>query len=97
MDQINKCNFENGTCSLECKKYPMCAYLSIQKQLSELQKQIEFIYQTMNGIVTNEMKIQKSLDETNEKLQDYVCELLEVYYGQDSDLNKESQSEEESK
>ena len=93
----DKCNFETGTCSLECKKYPMCAYMSIQRQFSELQKQIEFIYETINTIVGSELKIKKEIEKTNESLNNSICELLDLYNKDYSELNKESPSEKESK
>jgi uncharacterized coiled-coil protein SlyX len=96
MIQNNKCDFENGTCSVDCKKYSMCAYMSVQKQLSELQKQIEFIYQTINSMILTEVETNKSIESLQDQLQNYTCELLDLYYT-DSETNKESQREKESK
>jgi chaperonin cofactor prefoldin len=70
--------------------------MSIQKQLSELQKQIEFIYTTINNLISSEVRTKESLDNLQKRLNDYTCELLELYY-KDSETNKESPSEKESK
>lgn len=42
------CNFDPNKCSLTCNKYPMCSFYSIQNQLSDIQSQLNFIYQTLN-------------------------------------------------
>jgi hypothetical protein len=45
------CNFNPNTCSLNCKKYPICSYYSIQNQVSEIQSQLNFIYGTITKIL----------------------------------------------
>jgi hypothetical protein len=46
-----KCEFNPNICSVNCKKYPLCAYYSIQNQFSEVQSQLNFIYNTISEIL----------------------------------------------
>lgn len=43
------CNF-NSECTANCPKYPMCAYYAIQKQISDINEQIGFIYKTLGKL-----------------------------------------------
>jgi hypothetical protein len=45
------CNFDPNKCSVECKKYPICSYYSIQNQVSNIQSQLNFIYDTITKIL----------------------------------------------
>jgi hypothetical protein len=45
------CNFDPNTCNLNCKKYSICSYYSIQNQVSEIQSQLNFIYDTITKIL----------------------------------------------
>jgi hypothetical protein len=52
---MKNCNFDPNKCSVECKKYPICSYYSIQNQFIEIQSQLNFIYNTITQILkTNE-------------------------------------------
>jgi hypothetical protein len=46
-----KCSFDVNICSTECKKYPICAYYSVQNQVSNIQTQLNFIYDTFNTLL----------------------------------------------
>jgi hypothetical protein len=58
---MKNCNFDPNLCSIECKKYPICSYYSIQKQFIEIQSQLNFVYNTITQILqsneTTELKI----------------------------------------
>lgn len=88
---LQNCSFGSENCNLNCKKYPMCSYMSIQKQITSLQEKINFIYITITNLINSEVSIQDSLKETNERLESYVCELLDVF--NNSENKKESNSE----
>jgi hypothetical protein len=45
------CEFDPNKCSVECKKYSICSYYSIQNQFSNLQSQLNFIYDTIAKIL----------------------------------------------
>jgi hypothetical protein len=45
------CNFNPNTCNLTCKKFSICSYYSIQNQISEVQSQLNFIYDTITKIL----------------------------------------------
>lgn len=45
------CNFDAKKCTIECAKYPMCSYYSIQNQISEIQSQLNFLYTSISSIV----------------------------------------------
>jgi hypothetical protein len=52
---MKNCNFDPNKCSVECKKYSICSYYSIQNQFIEIQSQLNFIYNTITQILkTNE-------------------------------------------
>jgi hypothetical protein len=55
------CNFDPNKCSIDCKKYPICSYYSIQNQFIEVKSQLNFIYTTIAEILktneSSEMKI----------------------------------------
>lgn len=48
---MTNCNFNPNTCSVSCKKYSICTYYSIQNQVSEIQSQLNFIYDTITKIL----------------------------------------------
>ena len=56
------CNFDPNICSINCKKYALCSYYSVQNQFIDLQSQINFIYTTITDILkkneTNDTKIE---------------------------------------
>jgi hypothetical protein len=45
------CEFNPNTCSVDCRKYSICSYYSIQNQVSEIQSQLNFIYDTITQIL----------------------------------------------
>jgi hypothetical protein len=45
------CNFDPNVCNVNCKKYSICSYYSIQNQVSEIQSQLNFIYDTITKIL----------------------------------------------
>jgi hypothetical protein len=55
------CKFDPNTCSINCKKYLLCSYYSMQNQIIDLQSQVNFIYSTIADILkkseTSEIKI----------------------------------------
>jgi peptidoglycan hydrolase CwlO-like protein len=56
----------------------MCSYLSIQKQITELQQQINFIFTTINNIIERESSTNKNVEELNEKLLTYSGDMLDL-------------------
>lgn len=85
---MERCSFNDGKCSVECKKYSMCSYMSIQKQLSEFQEQIGFIYKTLETLINVNNQTQESLDELEKKLMTFTSDILDLY--NDSETKKES-------
>jgi hypothetical protein len=83
------CEFNPNSCSVNCKKYPICSYFFIQSQLSDVQSQLNFIYKTIANILQT-----SEIAETKIKL-------LESVINEDSYSNnifyKESQDEKEDK
>jgi peptidoglycan hydrolase CwlO-like protein len=68
------CNFNSTNCDAQCKKYAMCSYLSIQKQISELQQQINFVFNAINNLIEKDNSL-----ESNLKL--YSIEMLDIING----------------
>lgn len=50
------CNF-NSECTSNCPKYTMCAYYAVQRQISEINQQIGFIYKTLGKLSELTLKI----------------------------------------
>lgn len=50
---MTNCNFDPNICNVNCKKYPICSYYSIQNQVSNIQSQLNFIYDTIAKILTS--------------------------------------------
>jgi hypothetical protein len=50
---MTNCNFDPNICNVNCKKYPICSYYSIQNQVSNIQSQLNFIYDTITKILTS--------------------------------------------
>jgi hypothetical protein len=48
---MTNCNFDPNICNVNCKKYPICSYYSIQNQVSNIQSQLNFIYDTIAKIL----------------------------------------------
>jgi hypothetical protein len=46
-----ECKFNPNKCDINCKKYLLCSYYSIQNQFIELQSQMNFLYKTMSDIL----------------------------------------------
>lgn len=65
------CEFNAGKCTVECKKYAMCAYFNVQKAINKIQEQLNFL-QEMNiknfeatfKVSEKSEMIQKSLEST---------------------------------
>lgn len=85
---MGKCSFENGKCSVECKKYSMCAYMSVQRQLENFQSQIGFIYTTLKDIIDSNNKLGSDIIDLDNKLMIFTTDMLDLY-------NKESKKDEE--
>lgn len=86
------CNFDPSSCSINCKKYPICTYYAIQNQISDIQSQLNFIYNTIGEIL--------KLNERAELKVDLVEKAFHKFFNNlpDSDMTlkyKESNNEEE--
>lgn len=90
---MERCSFGNDKCSVECKKYSMCSYMSIQKQLSQFQEQIAFIYDALKNVIDKNEGISNNIKELDEKLMIFTSDLLDLY--NDSETKKESVNNEE--
>lgn len=88
---MEKCNFSNN-CSVECKKYSMCAFMSIQSQLLNIQEQFNFVFKTLNTLIEDNNSVNNKIKSLDTKVMTFTEELLELY--NDSEKNKESSNEE---
>ena len=60
------CNFDGCTCSVNCPKYNICMYFSLQKQITELTEQINLlmtILSSQNSYVKDSSKKGTTNDE----------------------------------
>jgi hypothetical protein len=48
---MTNCKFDPNLCDVSCKKYSICSYYSIQNQVSNIQSQLNFIYDTISKIL----------------------------------------------
>jgi hypothetical protein len=90
---MEKCSFESGKCSVECKKYSMCAYMSVQKQMSDFQEQISFIYTTLKNLLDNNEYLQSIITDLDNKVMIFTEDILNLYNDSEMKL-KESFNEE---
>lgn len=73
------CKFDSNNCSLTCPKFSICSYFQIQTQLSEVQSQINTIYEAITKLVTKEKKNEENLEAVVALVNNYL---------QDSELKK---------
>jgi hypothetical protein len=48
---MKTCEFNIETCPANCINFQICQYTFLQKQLSEIQTQISFIYKTLAEVM----------------------------------------------
>jgi hypothetical protein len=85
------CNFDPNSCSVNCKKYSICAYYAIQNQFSEVQSQLNFIYTTISDI----LKTSETADTKINLLESAVFKYITDSYP--IEITKESNNEEKNK
>lgn len=85
---MEKCSFESGLCSIECKKYSMCAFMSLQKQLVSIQEQVTFLYQISGNVIEENNKLKSSIGEISNRINIFTEDLIELYF--DSETKRES-------
>ena len=57
-----RCEFNTESCSPDCKKFSICQYYFVEKQISEIQNQLNFIYKTLTGMTGLTNNIIERLD-----------------------------------
>lgn len=57
----------------------MCAYMSIQKQLSDFQEQISFIYITLKNLLDNNECLQGMVSDLDSKVMTFTEDILDLY------------------
>lgn len=71
----------------------MCAYMSVQKQMSDFQEQISFIYTTLKNLLDNNEYLQSIITDLDNKVMIFTEDILKLY--SDSEMKiKESFNEE---
>jgi hypothetical protein len=85
------CNFDPNKCSLTCKKYSICSYYSIQNQVSEIQSQLNFIYDTITKILQSNETADLKLNLLESAVFKYVTDSETMA----KNNNKESNNEKE--
>lgn len=71
----------------------MCAYMSVQKQMSDFQEQISFIYTTLKNLLDNNEYLQSIITDLDNKVMIFTEDILNLY--NDSEMKiKESFNEE---
>jgi uncharacterized ferritin-like protein (DUF455 family) len=88
------CNFDPNVCSVNCKKYSLCAYYSIQNQFIELQSQLNFIYTTITDILRKNENNDVKIELLEESFYKYICDSNDsepIKNFKESDNEKENQ------
>lgn len=85
------CEFDPSKCTIECKKYSMCAYRYLQSQIIPIQEQLIEIYKF---IKESEVRNAQSLNATKKNFEDDINLLLALF---DSEKNKELKDEKDNK
>ena len=86
------CNFNPNTCSLTCKKYPICSYYSIQNQVSEIQSQLNFIYDTITKILQSNETADLKLNLLESAVFKYVTDSETMAKNNNKESNKEKEN-----
>lgn len=89
---MEKCSFESGLCSIECKKYSMCAFMSLQKQLVSIQEQVTFLYEITRNVIEESTELKSSIGEISNRINIFTEDLIGLYF--DSETIKEPVSNE---
>lgn len=79
---MEKCEFNANTCSVECKKYPICSYYSIQNQISDIQKQLNFLYKVVPNIINSNEEAEKKIELLEEGLFKFG---MDLYKGENNE------------
>lgn len=74
---MGKCDFDANSCSVECKKYPICSYYSVQNQLNSIQSQLNFFYKTISQILYSNEENDKKIALIEEGLYKFGCDFYE--------------------
>jgi hypothetical protein len=90
---MEKCSFESGRCDIECKKYSMCAVMSLQKQLLNIQEQVSFLYNITKNVIEDNKELKGSIGNLCDRVDIFTADLIELYYN-DSETSKESATNE---
>lgn len=85
------CNFDPNKCSIDCKKYSICSYYSIQNQVSNIQSQLNFIYDTITKI----LKSNETADLKINLLESAVSRFINEHDSETIKIFKESNNEKE--
>jgi hypothetical protein len=90
---MKNCNFDPNKCSVDCKKYPICSYYSIQNQFIEVKSQLNFIYNTITEILNSNEEVNTKLYLLEEAIRDKKSDIADS----DPIINfiKESKNEKE--
>lgn len=56
----------------------MCSYLSLQKQLTDIQEQLNFIYTTLGNITTNHISQNEEIKDISEKVDLCIGDLINI-------------------
>jgi hypothetical protein len=73
-----ECKFNVNKCTLECGKYSLCSYLNLQKQITSIQEQLNFIYTTLGDISSRAIAQDKELKEVSEKTDLCISDLISI-------------------
>jgi hypothetical protein len=87
------CNFDSNVCSINCKKYALCSYYSIQNQFIDLQSQLNFIYTTITDILKNNEDNDTKIKLLENAFYKYICDSTDsepINYLEESENEKEN-------
>jgi hypothetical protein len=85
------CNFDPNNCSVNCKKYPICAYYAIQNQISDLQSQMNFIYTTISDILKSSETADTKLNLLESAVFKYLNDSYPIINFKESNDEKENE------
>lgn len=69
------CNFDPNSCSVNCKKYSMCSYYAMQTQFSEVQSQLNFIYNIIPQILQSNETADMKLNLLEDAIYKIACKV----------------------
>lgn len=72
------CTFDTATCQTTCPKFVICMYNSIQKQIIELNKQVNFLFLSFSNSTLENISIKEEIEKLKTDRDDLLSACLQL-------------------